>query len=76
MKIFDHYLMRRALAVLTTGLALGGIFAPAARANMYRQDLNEGGGIPGTTTITPTYGTNTVTFSWYGMRCWQMETRW
>ena len=71
--------MRHALAVLTVGLALGGMFAPTARADMYRwpasipvenEATNGTRGVPGQTTIVPDYGTNNVTFSWYGMRGW------
>ena len=63
--------MRRTLAALAAGLLLGG--ASAQADDMYRmpQPLSAtGGGVPAATTITPTYGTNTVTFSWYGMRGW------
>ena len=63
--------MRRALAVLAAGLALGGIFGTSARADMYRIPSGTQGGIPAQSTITSitTVGTNT-TVSWYGMQGW------
>jgi PKD repeat protein len=62
--------MRRALAVLATGLVLGGIFGTTSRADMYHPGgLNSGGGVTAAATIlnTPQPGANS-TFSWYGMQ--------
>jgi PKD repeat protein len=72
--------MRHALAVLTVGLALGGMFAPTARADMYRwpasipvEDESATGtrGIPGAAIVnTPVVTSSNVTVSWYGMEGW------
>jgi hypothetical protein len=71
MKTIDHYPMRRALAILTTGLALGGLFGTTSRAaDMYRITPNAGGGIPAQTTINMAVTSSNTTFSWYGMRGW------
>jgi PKD repeat protein len=71
MKTIDHYLMRRALAILTTGLALGGMLAPTARADMYRMTPNAGGGIPAQAVINPLiYTATNCTLSWYGLQGW------
>ncbi len=71
MKTIDHFTLRRAFAILTTGLALGGIGGTNSRAaDMYRmQELHEGG-IPAVTTINMIDSPTNTTFSWYGMRGW------
>ena len=69
MKTPENSLMRRTLAALAAGLLLGGTIAQAE--DMYRMPeplSTAGGGVPASTIITPDYGTNSVTFSWYGMR--------
>ena len=78
--------LRRALAVLATGLVLGGIFAafaqtPAAQYPYYviRSNYvagtvapyNAGGGVPAQSYITSqTYTATNCTLKWYGMQGW------
>ena len=71
MKTIDHYLMRRALAIVTTGLALGGIIGSAS-GQMYRMPtLGAGGGVPAQATLNPLiYTATNCTLSWYGMDGW------
>ena len=81
MKKIYQYDMRRALAVLATGLVLGGMFAVTASASIYQMKsnyvagtgapYNAGGGVPAAayqTGITPT-STN-FTLTWYGVQGW------
>ncbi|MGA2247592.1 MAG: multiheme c-type cytochrome [Verrucomicrobiota bacterium] len=79
MKIFDYYRMRRALAVLTAGLAIGGIVGSASgqQPPMYRMSLSadggigSGGGVPAQAlqSLPVVNGTN-VTLNWYGLEGW------
>jgi PKD repeat protein len=70
--------MRRTLAVLATGIALGGM---TAQAGMYQMasnyvagtvaPYNSGGGVPAGALLTLNTNTSTnVTLSWYGMQGW------
>ena len=73
MKKFNYYRMRRALAVLTAGLALGGIVgsASAQQPPMYRMPLGSGGGVPAAAILnTPVVNGTNVTLSWYGLDGW------
>ena len=72
MKTIDHYPMRRALAILTSGLVLGSILGSSSRAaDMYRITPNDGGGIPAASVITDQTMTATnTTLSWYGLQGW------
>ena len=71
MKTKDNFNLRRVLAVLTAGLAVGGMFAASARADMYRMSLNSGGGIPAQSLITSqTLTSSNCTISWYGLQGW------
>ena len=73
--------MRHALAILATGLALGGLFAPPAQAGIYQLQsnyvagtvapYNGGGGVPAQALMNAPIKTPTnCTFSWYGMKGW------
>ena len=81
MKMIYRNPMRHALAVLVTGLALGGLFAASAHANIYRMQsnyvagtsapYNAGGGVPAQAFLTLTNQTSTsCTLGWYGMMGW------
>lgn len=81
MKTYDRYHLRRALAVLAAGLALGGMFATTSRADMYRigtnyppgtaGPYNSGGGVPARPYITSETVTSTnVMLCTYGMQGW------
>jgi PKD repeat protein len=72
MKTIDHYSLRRALAAVIAGLALGGNNGTESRADMYRMDgLNSGGGIPAQSVITGISQTSSnATLSWYGLQGW------
>jgi hypothetical protein len=71
MKKIYHYDLRRALAVLATGLLLGGMSGTTVRAaDMYRITLNSGGGIPAQTSMNIASTATNVTLHWYGMRGW------
>jgi PKD repeat protein len=83
MKTIKNYLLRRAIAVLATALALSAMFAPSADASIYQMasnypagtvpPFNAGGGVPAQAFLTldsvnPT--NNTSTLAWYGMMGW------
>src|SRR5215471_13789718 len=69
MKTTKNNFLRRALTGLITGLALGGMFAPAARASIYQMasnypagtppPFNAGGGIPAQAFLTLSATTST-----------------
>ena len=64
--------MRRARAILTSGLVLGSLLGTSARAtDMYRITPNDGGGIPAASVITgQTVTATNATLSWYGLQGW------
>lgn len=73
MKTIDHYCLRRALAVLLAGLALGGTLGSASgQSPMYRmQTLGPGGGVPAQAVQNAPIVTSTnCTLSWYGTEGW------
>jgi PKD repeat protein len=73
MKTIDHFRMRRALALLMAGLALGGIVGNAfGQFQMYRmQNLGAGGGVPAQAfQNTPVVNGGNCTLSWYGTMGW------
>ena len=81
MKTIDHYSLRRALGMVVTGLALGGLFASTASADIYYMKsnyvagavapYNAGGGVPAAALLTLSTNTSTnATLSWYGTRGW------
>lgn len=81
MKTIYRKPMRHALAVLTAGLALGGLFAASAQTSLYRMQLsypstnvapyNAGGGVPAPALLNvPVITSSNETFSWYGMMGW------
>jgi len=73
MKTIDNYRMRRALALLAAGLALGGVLGTASGQNqlMYRMPLGSGGGVPAQAVQNnPVITSTNCTLSWYGMEGW------
>lgn len=70
MKKIDFYRMRRSLAALAAGLALG-IVGTASGQDMYRMTMNSGGGVPAQAYLTLTNSTSTnATLGWYGTMGW------
>ena len=81
MKQIYRYGMRRALAALVAGVALGGLIGSTSGQSIYRMQLNyppgtaapynAGGGIPAQSILTLTNQTSTnCTLGWYGMMGW------
>ena len=73
MKTNDYFRLRHALAVVTAGLALGGMVGTASGQSqpMYRMALGSGGGVPCQATLTlQSYSTNSCTLGWYGTLGW------
>lgn len=62
--------MHRAVTVLATTLALGGMFGTVSRADMYHPPTLTAGGVPAGAIISEVHTTTNDTFSWYGMRGW------
>jgi PKD repeat protein len=82
MKTMKRNLMRRTLAVLVTGVALGGMFASPAHAGLYQMKNSYpagtpapynliGGGVPAQAILTLTNVSSTnCTLGWYGTMGW------
>jgi PKD repeat protein len=73
MKKTDFYRLRRALAILAAGVAVGGMTGSAsAQLQMYRmQTLGPGGGVPAPAVPgTPVLNGTNVTIPWYGTMGW------
>jgi len=74
MKTNDNFRLRRAVALVTAGLALGGMFGTAFGQStpMYRmQTLGSGGGIPSQAILNSSgYTATNWTVSWYGTLGW------
>jgi PKD repeat protein len=72
MNTIDYHRMRRALAIVATGLALGGLAGPASGQPMYRmQALGSGGGVPAQAVQnSPIVSNGNCTLSWYGTMGW------
>lgn len=67
----DLYPMRRALSVLTAGLALVGIIGTASGQMYQMQTLGSGGGVPAAPVLNnPVVNGTNVTLSWYGTMGW------